>query len=294
MSPGEPGWEQGLLTAEEAQTSSPSYRYEAQPGPADHYQVRRSAAHRGPDYPVPDHPVPDHPVPDHPVPEHPVPAHHGPEHPVPAHPVPAHHGPEHHGPERRDAERQDREEQRRHLRLVQNQARRRAGRRRLLVVLGIASVAAVCLSLVGLHVLIAENQFTLDNLQQNAATEQAKYEKLRLQVAELEAPARIVSQAEGRLRMVQPASITYLPAPTSADPRMAGGDEVLSGVAGRGRGPQTSTTEAGDPPTTAGDPSTTAGDPPTTAGDPPTTGTVTAPQGDSDWPTVKPYLSGSP
>ncbi len=111
--------------------------------------------------------------------------------------------------------RQDKEEQRRHLRLVENQAKRRAGRRRLLVILGIASAAVVCLALVALHVLIAENQFRLDRLQQQAATEQASYEKLRLQVAQLEAPARIVSQAEGRLGMVQPATVTYLPATTS-------------------------------------------------------------------------------
>ena len=63
--------------------------------------------------------------------------------------------------------------------------------------------------------LIAENQFTLDRLTQTAATEQASYEKLRLQVAQLEAPARIVSEAEGRLGLVQPGSVTYLPATTS-------------------------------------------------------------------------------
>jgi cell division protein FtsL len=171
----------------------------------------------------------------------------------------------------------DREEQRRYLRLVQNQARRRAGRRRLLVVLGIASVAAVGLALVALHVLIAENQFKLDRLQQRAATEQASYEKLRLQVAQLEAPARIVSEAEGQLGMVQPASVTYLPATTSGSPPTKAGG--LPRTTSPGASPsRTSDGKAGGPP----------------AADPPTTGTVTAPQGDSDWPSVKPYLSGSP
>ncbi len=198
--------------------------------------------------------------------------------------------------------RQDREEQQRHLRLVQNQARRRAGRRRLLVVLGIATVAVVGLALVALHVLIAENQFRLDVLQQKASTEQASYEKLRLQVAQLEAPARIVSQAEGRLGMVQPATVTYLPATTSTPPH------------------------CGDPGHHCGDPGHHCGDhgergqgpaqqhhiepkcillrglrglrglraSASAVTDPPTTGAVAAPQGDSDWPTVKPYLSGSP
>ena len=81
---------------------------------------------------------------------------------------------------------------------------------------GIALLGVFCLGLVTFHVLIAENQFTLDRLTQAAATEQASYEKLRLQVAQLEAPARIVSDAEGRLGLVQPGSVTYLPATSIA------------------------------------------------------------------------------
>lgn len=169
-------------------------------------------------------------------------------------------------------ERQDKEEQRRHLRLVENQARRRAGRRRLLVILGIATAAVVCLALVALHVLIAENQFRLDRLQQQAATEQASYEKLRLQVAQLEAPARIVSQAEGQLGMVQPASVTYLPATTTPP------------VTPTGKGEKGTTAATASSPQAQDAPSV----------DPPAAGTVAAPPGDSDWPSVKPYLSGSP
>jgi cell division protein FtsL len=168
--------------------------------------------------------------------------------------------------------RPDKEEQRRHLRLVENQARRRAGRRRLLVILGIASAAVVCLALVALHVLIAENQFRLDRLQEQAATEQASYEKLRLQVAQLEAPARIVSQAEGQLGMVQPASVNYLPATT------------IPAASTAGRGENGTTTATGSSPQAQDVQSV----------DPPAAGAVAAPPGDSDWPSVKPYLSGSP
>jgi cell division protein FtsL len=110
----------------------------------------------------------------------------------------------------------------------------------------------VFLALVTLHVLIAENQFHLDQLQQQASAQQERYEKLRLEVAELEAPARIVSAAEGPLGLRQPGSVTYLAAtPTTATP--------TSGVAGAG-------TDAGP----------------------------AAPQGDADWPLIKPYLSGTP
>ena len=68
---------------------------------------------------------------------------------------------------------EDFEERRRHLRLVREQARRRANGRRLLVSAGIGLLGIFCLGLVTFHVLIAENQFTLDRLTQTAATEQA-------------------------------------------------------------------------------------------------------------------------
>ena len=165
-----------------------------------------------------------------------------------------------------DAEpaRGDREEHRRHLRLVQEQARRRTNGRRLLVSGGLALLGVFCLGLVTLHVLIAENQFTLDRLQQTAAAKQASYEKLRLQIAELEAPARVVSEAEGSLGLVQPGSVTYLPAipagPSSNDPPSADGATSPGSASSRSA----------------------------------SAGSVAAPQGDADWPSVKPYLSGSP
>ena len=151
------------------------------------------------------------------------------------------------------------DERRRHLRLVRERARRRANGRRLLVSAGIGLLGIFCLGLVTLHVLIAENQFTLDRLTQTAASEQASYEKLRLQVAQLEAPARIVSDSEGRLGYVQPGSVTYLPATTSQATK--GGGAAPVGSAPAGSAPA---------------------------------GSVTAPQGDADWPSIKPYLSGSP
>jgi len=146
----------------------------------------------------------------------------------------------------------------RHLHLVRQQARRRANRRHLLVSSGIGAVAFVSMGLVGLHVLIAENQFRLDNLEQQANTQQASYEKLRLGVAQLESPARIVSVAEGKLGMQQPGSVTYLPA--------------TSAPAGNGSSANTGPNSGGSA----------------------TGGTVSAPEGDANWPSIKPYLSGSP
>ena len=154
-------------------------------------------------------------------------------------------------------------------------------------------MAVVGLALVALHVLIAENQFRLDVLQQKASTEQASYEKLRLQVAQLEAPARIVSQAEGRLGMVQPATVTYLPATTSTPATTAATTATTASGAKGQHNSTTSSRSASSSGGSGGSGGSGAGSAPAVT-DPPTTGAVAAPQGDSDWPTVKPYLSGSP
>jgi cell division protein FtsL len=165
--------------------------------------------------------------------------------------------------------RHDGQERRRHLHLVSQQARRRANRRHLLISVAIAGLAVVCLSLVAVHVLMAENQFTLDHLQQQATAQQERYEKLRLNVAELESPSRIVSVAEGKLGMQQPGSVTYLPATSGSSAR---GGTRPKGVAGGTASNAGSRLSGGSGPGA----------------------TVAAPQGDADWPDIKQYLSGSP
>ncbi|MGH8991466.1 MAG: hypothetical protein ACRDZ7_08060 [Acidimicrobiia bacterium] len=63
------------------------------------------------------------------------------------------------------------------------------------------------------HVLLVQSQFRLDRLADAAATEQQRYEHLRLEVARLSAPERIVATAAERLGMVAPPEVAYLPAP---------------------------------------------------------------------------------
>jgi cell division protein FtsL len=173
----------------------------------------------------------------------------------------------------------------RHLRLVDREVWRKRNRRHAAISAAIAGIAVVCLALVALHVLIAENQFRLDHLQQQASVQQARYEKLRLQVAQLEAPARIVSAAEGKLGMRQPGSVTYLPATSLPATSLAG----------------TATPPAARPTPTSAAPA--AAKRPGGAGARSRAGTAsgavsgeTAPAllGDADWPTIKQYLSGSP
>ena len=70
------------------------------------------------------------------------------------------------------------------------------------------------------HVLLIQSEFRLDRINREAAKEQVRYEKLRLDVAQLSAPERIVATAQQRLGMVVPPQIAYLmaPAPPSANP----------------------------------------------------------------------------
>jgi hypothetical protein len=230
------------------------------------------------------------------------------------------------------------QESRQHLRLIEQRAARRANRRRLAFSLGIAGAAAVCLALVALHVLIAENQFRLDQLHDRATADQVAYEKLRLQVAQLEAPARIVSEAEGKFGMVQPGSVTYLPAiapsqsaqsvnaqsvnaqsvnaqsvnAQSTNGKVTGNGQTSGQVAGRrpenkgladkaagqsGAGQNRSGTSGPQGATGTGS-SGTSGSGSAGSGSqgsgPPVTGSITAPAGDADWPSIKPYLSGNP
>jgi cell division protein FtsL len=87
----------------------------------------------------------------------------------------------------------------------------RRRRRFRLVVTAVSAVMIMSVfGLVGMHVMLAQNQFRLDRLGTRAAAEQTSYERLRLQVDQLESPQRIVDTAKNKLGMVQPGPVTYL------------------------------------------------------------------------------------
>jgi hypothetical protein len=73
------------------------------------------------------------------------------------------------------------------------------------------------------HVLLVQSQFRLDQLERRAGLEQQRYEQLRLDVARLAAPERVVASAQQRLGMVVPPGVSYLmaPTPTGAEPASA-------------------------------------------------------------------------
>jgi cell division protein FtsL len=142
----------------------------------------------------------------------------------------------------------------RHLRVVEPKPRRLLPKARTLFVVGAGTAIAVAFALVYLHVVMAQRQIQLDNLDTKLTAEQAQYQALRLQVAQLDSPQQIIKTAEGQLGMRQPNSVTYLSPPAGS---------------------------------TAASSSGLAAQPKATAG-----GVIPAPQGDADWPKFKADLAG--
>lgn len=75
------------------------------------------------------------------------------------------------------------------------------------------------------HALLVSGQAHLDALQGRVDEAQARYSRARLQVAELEAPERIVREAQERLGMVPPPRVTYL-SPSGAVAAEVGAGDV--------------------------------------------------------------------
>lgn len=93
-----------------------------------------------------------------------------------------------------------------------------AQRRARLMVGTVVVVAALAFfGVVAAHVAITQRQFQLEQLERDGNELQADYDRLRLQVAELESPARVVAAAQ-ELGLVQPEEVVYLTpeAPPSA------------------------------------------------------------------------------
>ena len=101
----------------------------------------------------------------------------------------------------------------RHLHLVSPAEVARLARRRrlrLAAVLGGVFLTAVLFGVVFVQVLLSQGQLQLDHLQNRLTTEQNRNQRLRLEVAELASPARVVAAAQQRLGMVSPPGVTYL------------------------------------------------------------------------------------
>ena len=133
--------------------------------------------------------------------------------------------------------------ERRHLRVVEaptlTPAHRRRRARAVLIICA-ALATSVALGLVYMHVVLAQRQFRLDQLNAQVQKDQATYENLRLQVAELGSPQHIISTAEGKLGMIQPAQVTYLSPSTT----VAGSPPQVASAGGARSGAKESSTPA--------------------------------------------------
>jgi hypothetical protein len=102
-------------------------------------------------------------------------------------------------------------ERSRHLEIVRPGSRHRT-RFRLTPKTGVTLTVGMFGALFGVavsHALLIQSQIKLDEMDQDVAQEQARYEQNRLDVAELESPDRIVAAAHD-LGMVEPAETVYL------------------------------------------------------------------------------------
>jgi len=96
----------------------------------------------------------------------------------------------------------------------------------LILTLGLVANLAI-------HVQTTQGQFRLDRLQSDATSKEVAYQKLRVEVARLEAPQRVVAEAK-RLGMVEPPEVRYL-APNGSTSASAPPDPSLpDGSAGGG------------------------------------------------------------
>jgi cell division protein FtsL len=99
------------------------------------------------------------------------------------------------------------------LKVVREQARARAvvRQRRLRAAMVVGGVLAGLLlfAVAACHAVLVGNQVRIDDLEARVADAQARYSASRLEVAELEAPDRIVAEAR-RIGMVTPDDVTYL------------------------------------------------------------------------------------
>ena len=103
------------------------------------------------------------------------------------------------------------------LRLVDPAAERQRRRTRALTGALIVAICAGLFTILALRVLLAQGQVEVDRLEATVTGQLAAQQRLRLTVAELEAPTRIVSAARTRLGMVNPGVVrTLTPPPATA------------------------------------------------------------------------------
>ncbi len=107
-----------------------------------------------------------------------------------------------------------------HLRVVAPAERTRRSLTPAMAVLLTAMLFAILFAVAIAHTVLVQGQVRLDRLDAELTEEQARYQQLRKDVAELESPPRIVAAAQ-EAGMVTPDDLIYLQ-PRAADPATVG------------------------------------------------------------------------
>ncbi len=121
------------------------------------------------------------------------------------------------------AEAESRAAARAQLVVVPDSAARGQGRTRTLTVGAAVAVVVGLFAIVFLHVVLSQGQVKLDRLETQAEELEAQNQRLRVEVAELESPNRVVSEARQKLGMAPPTSIISIGgSPPATAPGRAG------------------------------------------------------------------------
>lgn len=80
----------------------------------------------------------------------------------------------------------------------------------MVTTLAVVVVFVLLFALAGFHAWLVQNQQRLDHLHRDVTEAQNDYQRLRLQVDELESPEHVVDVAVNKLGMVPPPETTYL------------------------------------------------------------------------------------
>jgi cell division protein FtsL len=99
--------------------------------------------------------------------------------------------------------------------------------RRLLVTTCTFLTIVLAFGVAASQVFVAQNQARIDHVHAQLKAEQARYDRLRFKVAELESPERIVEVAHDRLGMIEPAKVTYV-APVASNAPVATADDTAA------------------------------------------------------------------
>ncbi len=96
--------------------------------------------------------------------------------------------------------------------------------RRLLITTCTFLTIVLAFGVAASQVFVAQNQARIDHMNAELKVEQARYDRLRFDVAELESPERIVAAAHDRLGMIEPPEVTYV-APVASNAPVATDDD---------------------------------------------------------------------